>query len=198
VLYLLAAAAPVKGVRVGVKVAELFARELSVGGGGGGAGTVSTAEVETGGGGGAGADEVEAGAGITGVDWAGAGEVETGGAGADEVETDGAGADEVETEGAGADDVGEDGAEELADELAPEDPRQYTFPSRSDRYALPSPNAGRWNLLHPPVTGSGIGVRTPPSGTALNARSPATRSQTHRIPVPSLPLKEVIVGAPRA
>lgn len=66
-------------------------------------------------------------------------------------------------------------------------------------YNFPLPNAGRWNLLHPALMcGIGIGWRTPLTGTALKARSPGVvpGSQIHRIPVPGVPPKDVIVGVP--
>jgi hypothetical protein len=80
--------------------------------------------------------------------------------------------------------------------LATGEPMQITFPLESDTYNRPSPNAGRMNLFRPPVGGMVMAVRTPFTGTALNACNPALGSVTHRIPVPAWPLYVVTVGIP--
>lgn len=56
-------------------------------------------------------------------------------------------------------------------------------------YSLPSPKAGRWNLLIPPVGGILILINFPSGpGTALYAFKPASTSVTHNIPVPAWPV----------
>jgi hypothetical protein len=64
-------------------------------------------------------------------------------------------------------------------------------------YSLPSPNAGRWNLVRPGSAGIGMRSRTLlPFGTALYAFSPWPTSVIHRIAVPGWPLLVVMVGWP--
>jgi hypothetical protein len=76
------------------------------------------------------------------------------------------------------------------------DPMHIMLPFEVVTYSRPSPKAGRKNLLRPPVGGKLMGESTPLTGTALNALKPASGSVIQRMPVPALPLYEVIVGVP--